>query len=67
MTEQLFVRFIPAQIIPLRWDEVRDVAISIVHAFWTLRDETCPDCMNPWPNTAVLAHEMRQKRWKLPQ
>ena len=29
--------------VPMRWDEVRDVAIAIVRAFWTLRGESCPD------------------------
>jgi hypothetical protein len=29
--------------VPMRWHEVRDVAIAIVHAFWAIRGETCPD------------------------
>ncbi len=28
----------------MRWHEVRDVTIAIVHAFWAIRGEACPDC-----------------------
>ena len=28
----------------MRWHEVRDVAIAIVHVFWAIRGEACPDC-----------------------
>jgi hypothetical protein len=31
--------------VPLQWYEVRDIAIAIVHAFWAIRGEPCPDCV----------------------
>lgn len=39
----------------MQWDEVRDVAIAIVHAFWALRGEPCPDCVPPCPDCAHRA------------
>jgi hypothetical protein len=33
------------RIVPLRWWEIRDVAIALVHMCWAIRGESCPECV----------------------